>query len=92
MKENTRVLSFYAHCGQEWESIWDSACDDECPVCGAAISPYDYHELYRATITTKDGQLSHVAEMYGDDEGSVRRSLTARYPDHEVTDVRPFFD
>jgi predicted nucleic acid-binding Zn ribbon protein len=30
-------------CGEEWEDVWDSACDDDCGACGAcgarAITP-----------------------------------------------------
>lgn len=37
--------SYYQHCGEEWQSIWDSACNDECPVCGKEIEPYDYEEV-----------------------------------------------
>lgn len=28
-------------CKVEWEDTWSCACDDECPECGADISPYD---------------------------------------------------
>jgi hypothetical protein len=29
-------------CKTEWESVWDSTCDDSCPTCGARnISPYE---------------------------------------------------
>lgn len=24
----------------EWEDMWTAMCDDECPACGAAVSPY----------------------------------------------------
>jgi len=40
-----KIKSFYKHCGEEWESVWDSACDDECPKCGKPISPYDYEDI-----------------------------------------------
>lgn len=26
-------------CDEEWIDCWSCACDDECPVCGCAISP-----------------------------------------------------
>ena len=37
--------NFYRHCGEEWDDCWDSTCDDECPVCGKAISPYKSEDL-----------------------------------------------
>lgn len=33
------------NCNIEWEDRWDSMCDDECPECGIAISPYNSIEL-----------------------------------------------
>jgi hypothetical protein len=27
-------------CLHEWTESWTSACDDECPLCGKAYSPY----------------------------------------------------
>ena len=35
----------YRHCGQEWEDEWDCMCNDECPVCGAEIEPFESEEL-----------------------------------------------
>ncbi len=34
-------LIFYQcpNCDHEWESLWDSACDDDCPVCGKRNVP-----------------------------------------------------
>ncbi len=26
--------------GIKWDDEWTAACDDECPACGCAISPY----------------------------------------------------
>ena len=31
-------------CNVEWSDQWSCACDDECPECGADISPHDYDE------------------------------------------------
>ncbi len=39
------VRSYYRHCGEEWDADWDSACDDECPKCGNAISPYKHEDI-----------------------------------------------
>lgn len=35
----------YRHCGQEWEDTWSCASNDECPVCGAEIEPFDSEAL-----------------------------------------------
>lgn len=35
-----RTLNRYHHCGRQWETIWDSGCNDSCPVCEAEIEPY----------------------------------------------------
>ena len=43
--ESVYYRSYYRHCGQEWNSVWPSACDDECPECGHAISPYKYEQI-----------------------------------------------
>ena len=37
--------NYYRHCDTEWVDAWDSACDDECPVCGKPISPYKSEDL-----------------------------------------------
>ena len=34
------LLNYYEHCDVEWQDYWSSACDDECPICGAPITPY----------------------------------------------------
>ncbi|TXG96149.1 MAG: hypothetical protein E6R08_10275 [Nevskiaceae bacterium] len=40
------VLNEYhcTHCGHEWEDEWTCACDDECPNCGAVMTPLDSEE------------------------------------------------
>ena len=35
----------YRHCHVQWDDVWDSACNDRCPVCDAEIEPYDSEEL-----------------------------------------------
>lgn len=32
-------------CKTKWNDEWDSQCDDECPDCGVAISPYKSVDL-----------------------------------------------
>lgn len=45
-KDEIEYTNFYRHLdcpvnpGIEWEDIWTAACDDECPACGADVSPY----------------------------------------------------
>jgi len=30
----------YRHCGVSWLDVYSCAVDDDCPVCGKSISPY----------------------------------------------------
>lgn len=36
-------LNYYfcdtGHVMEEWNDMWSSQCDDECPVCGRSVSP-----------------------------------------------------
>ena len=32
-------------CGETWIDEWDSMCDDECPKCYTACTPYESIEL-----------------------------------------------
>ena len=45
--------NYYRHneCNTEWEDEWDSMCDDECPECGTAISPYKSDDLNSGETT-----------------------------------------
>lgn len=29
-------------CANEWTSVWDCACDDQCHSCGVVYTPVDY--------------------------------------------------
>lgn len=40
----TWYMNYYRHCGEHWRCEWDSMCDDECPVCGAPIEPFNSEE------------------------------------------------
>jgi rubrerythrin len=33
------------NCEHTWHDVWDSACDDECPMCGDNIAVSDSIEL-----------------------------------------------
>lgn len=50
--------SYYEHCGTKWESDWDSACNDVCPVCEESdIEPYDWDEIDDETECGSCGAL-----------------------------------
>jgi DNA-directed RNA polymerase subunit M/transcription elongation factor TFIIS len=41
--EPSFFVNFYhcERCDHEWEDVWSSMCDDDCPACGARhMSPY----------------------------------------------------
>ena len=31
--------TYECSCGETWTDEWSCACDDECPSCGAVVSP-----------------------------------------------------
>lgn len=33
------------HCKADWNDVWDCMCDDRCPVCDIAMSPYYSEEI-----------------------------------------------
>ncbi|KAA0888745.1 hypothetical protein [Oryzomonas rubra] len=35
-----KFLNHYTHCGRIWSDLWDSKCNDRCPVCRAEIEPH----------------------------------------------------
>jgi tRNA G26 N,N-dimethylase Trm1 len=46
---SNRVFKNYYYCercGEEWDDMWDTSCDDQCPECNAEINPYKSEELY----------------------------------------------
>lgn len=43
-----KFRNFYRcpYCGTEWEDVWDSTCDDDCPACGERhIEPYKSEDV-----------------------------------------------
>lgn len=38
-------LNKYRHCNDQWEDVWESKCDSECPCCGASVQPYESEEI-----------------------------------------------
>lgn len=48
----------YTHCGQSWQDVWNGACNDDCPVCGAEIEPIAEEErVLRRLIERDDGRF-----------------------------------
>lgn len=37
--------SYKCVCGTEWEDEWDCACDDRCPSCNTAMTPFHSEEI-----------------------------------------------
>lgn len=56
-EDETEYTNFYRHAecpvnpAIEWHDIWTATCDDECPACGGAISPYRSEVVHRFEIT-----------------------------------------
>jgi len=48
-------LNKYRHCEQEWEDKWDCMCNDECPVCGAEIEPYESEDILESVELIASG-------------------------------------
>ncbi len=40
-----------SRCGTSWSDEWSATCDDECPECGADISPTESDDL---TVIVED--------------------------------------
>lgn len=36
---------YECECGASWPDEWSCTCDDECPLCGATISPSESVEI-----------------------------------------------
>lgn len=47
MPDTEYLNKYQCHCGYVWHDVWDSMCDDKCPVCNTAMSPYTSIELER---------------------------------------------
>lgn len=61
------IENHYTHCGRSWQDIWDGACNDDCPVCGAEIEPIAEEErVLRRLIERDDGrfELFELVEPY----------------------------
>jgi hypothetical protein len=51
--EPNKFINYYRHnkCDAEWQDEWSCQCDDECPVCGTAISPYKSDDIESGETT-----------------------------------------
>lgn len=48
-------LTYECDCGCTWEDQWSCACDDECPSCGADVSPSDATEYSDPASARSEG-------------------------------------
>lgn len=68
----TEYTNYYRHSdcpvnpAIEWEDVWTAMCDDECPACGADVSPYKSEIIHRYDITHRKEPTSgwHDADIY----------------------------
>lgn len=56
-------------CDIEWESSWDSMCDDRCPGCNTAISPCASDELSPMRVTQQERNTILAALRYYQKQG-----------------------
>lgn len=42
-------LNTYYHCGEHWNDVWSSMCNDRCPACRAEVEPTRSMELTRGS-------------------------------------------
>lgn len=81
----------YQHCGREWRDVWDSGCDDECPECGAAVTPVDSRPIPE-TIEYSVCEDCLLAIAYGENGhdigAAIERELAGRNG-HFVPGVAP---
>lgn len=65
--EPDRFTNRYRHCGVEWADDWSCQCNDECPVCGAEIEPYESEDLPRGFQVTfyaaGDDEMNEMREF-----------------------------
>lgn len=43
--ENLFLNHYKCTCGFEWNDVWGCIVDDECPICGITISPYESEDI-----------------------------------------------
>jgi hypothetical protein len=59
--QTDRMNNVYEHdaCGSSWNDEHSCACDDECPACGASISPLESYPLIELAETHKRGTFTY---------------------------------
>jgi len=55
----TDFINYYEcpQCGEKWEDVWDSMCDDRCPHCNISVSPYESIEVDDKIVDEKIKEL-----------------------------------
>jgi hypothetical protein len=43
--QNWQINFYKCECGEAWSDEWSCGCDDDCPACGAACSPYECEDV-----------------------------------------------
>lgn len=66
----------YYHCGIQWSSEWNSACNDKCSLCCAEVEPYKSDDLLPTQKATKaqdpaDIHLANDWKAVVRDDGSI---------------------
>lgn len=51
-------------CKCEWEDVWSSMCDDRCPACNTAISPFKSEEVKMFCIEIDVVEKHYITEYY----------------------------
>lgn len=77
------ILSRYhcVDCGYMWFSLWDSACDDDCPCCGSG--PYtpvefiDVTQVFGGTKGNKEFYVGSIIEYHGEFESEKHFVFTS---------------
>lgn len=87
----TRIwLNFYEHCGQGWTDAWSCQCNDECPVCGHEIVPYDSWALHSVTWYRKDDaelDFPQMLEVYARTPEEAEAICHQRHPGCTTTHI-----
>lgn len=61
-------------CGEQWDDEWDSMCDDECPSCQRAFTPYRSEGLGEG----EDAECQGCGERWDEDQLLPVQDLFAR--------------
>jgi hypothetical protein len=96
--EPIKYINYYrcTDCNTEWQDEWSCQCDDECPICAVAYSPYmseDINEQKTLTILYHDITYSFVDDSTidsGDCEYEhIHYMITEGYKEGELNKTDP---